>query len=233
MNVIQIKNMKKYYLLGKNVVSALRGINLNVEEGEFVALMGESGCGKSTLLNCISGIIKIDDGKIIIDNQDISILNDDEQSLIRSEKIGYVFQFFNLFPLLSAIDNIIFPMTLIKNKKKKDKKIMEQWNKKAHKLLEMVNLKDRKNHMPSEMSGGEQQRVAIARALANDPKIILLDEPTGNLDKKTGKIVMEILKKLHENGNTLIIATHNENIASYCSRIIKLSDGKVIEENEH
>lgn len=223
MHTIQIKNVKKNYLMGKKVVPALRGVNLSIKKGEFVSIMGTSGCGKSTLLNSMAGIIEIDDGEILVNEKNISAMNDDEISKMRLKHIGYVYQFYNLLPLLSAKDNVKLPLTMNGCTEKEADQI-------AFTLLEKVKLEDRADHLPSELSGGEQQRVAIARAIANKPTILLLDEPTGDLDGKTGTEIMNLLKDLHNEGNTIVMVTHDKNIASYGTRIIHISDGKIKEE---
>lgn len=203
-------------------VKALDNISLEIKKGEFVSIMGSSGSGKSTLMH-IMGCLDIPTaGKVIFEGEDVSRLNEAELAKIRNQKIGFVFQGFNLLPRTSALANVELPLiyTHLDNQKKEKKKAAE--------ILKMVGLEKRKNHFPSQLSGGEQQRVAIARALVNNPLIILADEPTGNLDSKTGKEIMEIFQELNKKGNTIIIVTHEARIARCAQRIIKLKDGKIV-----
>jgi putative ABC transport system ATP-binding protein len=201
-------------------VKALCGINLEVEKGDFVSIMGPSGSGKSTLLNCISSLDKPTKGNIFIDGEDISQLNENELAVFRRNKIGFVFQFFNLIPGLTALQNVELPM-IFKGISESERK------KRAENILKKVGLEKRVNSKPSQLSGGETQKVAIARALANDPVVIFADEPTGNLDSKSGKNVMEILKNLNKDNKTIVIVTHDQNIANQTNRIIKTCDGKI------
>ncbi|MEM5811227.1 MAG: ABC transporter ATP-binding protein [Candidatus Aenigmatarchaeota archaeon] len=220
-NIIELENVTKIYQLGLTQVVALNKINLKIKRNELVSIMGPSGSGKSTLLHLIGALDKPTYGKVYIDGIDLSNLTDDEMSKIRLEKIGFVFQFFNLYPTLTALENIELPMIIgERNKKERRKRAIE--------LLESVGLKNKANHYPSQLSGGERQRVAIARALANDPPIILADEPTGNLDSKSGEEIIKLLSNLHENNEkTIVLVTHNKNIAKYSERIIYLKDGKI------
>ena len=224
--MIETKDLCKYYNQGgHNEVKAVEKANIKIKKGDFVAIIGPSGSGKSTLLHLIGLLDRTSCGKIYFNGQDVSELSDDEMTRIRREKIGFVFQQFNLIPLLSALENVELPMT-INGKRDFDTK------KKAEKLLDMVGLGHRLDNKPPQMSGGEQQRVAIARALANDPEIILADEPTGNLDTKTGKEIINILKGMDKKGFTLVIITHDPQIAKVAQKVISLKDGKIIDGGE-
>jgi putative ABC transport system ATP-binding protein len=221
-NIIELQNLEKEYDLGPVKLQVLKGINLKIKKSEVVAIMGPSGSGKSTILHMLGILDRPSKGKVIIDGADVSKLDDDELAKIRREKIGFIFQFFYLIPSLTALKNVELPMTFLGGSVK-DKE------KKAKELLKMVGLEGRMTHRPSQLSGGESQRVAIARALANDPQIILADEPTGNLDSKSGKEIMEILQKLNkERKVTLIIVTHDSSIAKHAQRIISLKDGMIV-----
>jgi putative ABC transport system ATP-binding protein len=219
---IELRGIEKEYDLGPVKLKVLNDINLSIKKSEMVSIMGPSGSGKSTMLHMLGCLDRPTKGKVIIDGVDVSKLNDDELAKIRREKIGFIFQFFYLIPSLTALRNIELPMTFVNGNSKDNEK-------KAKELLKMVGLEGRMNHRPSQLSGGESQRVAIARAIANDPQIILADEPTGNLDSKSGKEVIEILKNLNkERGVTLIIVTHDSSIARQTKKIINLKDGKII-----
>jgi len=219
--MIQLKDIVKIYPMGKRELKVLQGINLNVEKGEMVAIMGPSGSGKSTLLNMIGLLDRPTSGSYILDGKEVSKLNSGELSAVRAQKIGFIFQSFNLLPYLSAISNVELGQ---KYASKIDSKV-------AREALATVGLADRMNHRPTELSGGEQQRVAVARALAKNPPIILADEPTGNLDSHSSKEIMSILVNLHKEQNiTLVMITHDSNIAHYCQRIVYLEDGLVIKE---
>lgn len=219
--ILEVKDVKKAYRMGNVSVSALKGVSFAVEEGEFVAILGPSGSGKSTLLHVIGGLDRPDMGTVFIDGVDIFTLNSNQLADVRLHKIGFVFQFFNLLPRLSALKNVELPLTLADVSEK-------EVSEKAKKLLALVGLKERINHRPAELSGGEQQRVAIARALINDPKIILADEPTGNLDTKTGWEIVELMRKLNaKKKQTFIIVTHDPSIAEQANRIIYVKDGVV------
>lgn len=220
--MIELKNLSKIYRMGEVEVRALHNINLKINDGEFVAIMGASGSGKSTLLNMLGCLDTPSSGHYLIDNIDVSEFNDSELAQIRNAKIGFIFQSYNLLPRLNAMANVELPLIYSGNYKDRHQKVMS--------ALQMVNLLNRAKHRPKEMSGGEQQRVAIARALANDPSIILADEPTGNLDSKSGQEIMAILKELHKKGITIIMVTHDENVASYAERVIRLKDGEIIED---
>ena len=219
---IIVENLHKTFLLGANAVPALRGINLQFQEHEFIGIMGPSGCGKTTLLNIIGGLDDPSRGTVYLEGDDLSKLNETEKAHLRRDKIGVVFQFYNLFPLLTAVENVMSPM-LFQGLSKKDA------HTKALQLLDDVGLQDRADHAPSELSGGQQQRVAIARAFANDPTIVLLDEPTGDLDSKSAFEILELLRELNQKGATFLVATHDPLVASYCNRIIHIKDGKVDE----
>ncbi len=223
--IIKLENVKKVYHLGEVLVEALRGINLSVRKGEFLAIMGPSGSGKSTCMNMIGCLDVPTSGRILLDNIDISKLHESELARIRGKLIGFVFQQFNLIPSLNALENVMLPM-MFQGKPRVER------IKKAMELLDLVGIKKRAYHKPSELSGGERQRVAIARALANDPEVILADEPTGNLDSKTGRLIMELLKKLNENGTTIVMVTHDEDLAKYADRIALIKDGVIIGEEK-
>ena len=218
--LIQLRDVCKNYKMGESTVSAVCGANLKINKGDFIAIMGPSGSGKSTLMNLV-GLLDIpNEGSILIEDRDISKLDESTLANIRGKKVGFIFQQFNLIQTLTAKENIMLPM-LFQNISN------EERNRKADELLLAFGLNDRSNHKPNELSGGQQQRVAIARALANDPEIILADEPTGNLDSKTGKEIMEFLKKLNKQGKTIIIVTHDINIARKAKKIIHIIDGEI------
>jgi putative ABC transport system ATP-binding protein len=218
--VLAMEGVSKSYTLGKLSVPVLHNIDLAINEGEFAAIMGPSGSGKSTLMNLIGCLDRPTCGKIIIGNMDTSILPDMELSRIRGKKIGFVFQTFNLISRLTALKNVELPMVYqdISGAKRV---------KRASELLEMLGLRDRMNHKPAELSGGQRQRVAIARALVNEPEILLADEPTGNLDSKTGQEIMQIFNNLHNEGRTILMVTHDQALAQNCDRIIRLKDGRI------
>ncbi len=215
--------MWKVYKMGSVEVEALRGVSLKIERGEFVAIMGPSGSGKSTLMNIMGLLDTPTRGKVYLMGRDVSRLGEDELAEIRGKTVGFVFQRFNLLPYLTALENVLLP-TLFLGEKREDR---------ARELLEAVGLGHRIHHLPSQLSGGEQQRVAIARALINDPEIILADEPTGNLDSKTGKQIMEIFRDLHKKGKTLILVTHDEEVAGYAERVVRIRDGRILSPGEH
>ena len=221
--VVETADLKKTYILGKVPVNALQGVNLKVEKGDFVAILGPSGSGKSTLLNMIGALDKPTEGKVFINGVDVSTLNDNQLADLR-RSIGFVFQFFNLIPRLNAIGNVELPMAvsdLGKNERRKH----------AEELLETVGLKERMKHKPAELSGGERQRVAIARALANNPEFLLMDEPTGNIDSKTAKEIIGLVKRLNKDeGVTIIMITHDQQLATQAKRIMKMLDGSIIKE---
>ncbi len=220
--IISLENIRKTYQLGEIEVNALRDVDLKIEKEEFIAIMGPSGSGKSTLLHMIGCLDRPTSGKIYLDGTDISKLNDSELARLRGEKIGFVFQFFNLYPTLNARENVELPM-LILERDRKEREI------KSSKLLKIVGLEKRADHLPSQLSGGERQRVAISRALANDPPLLLADEPTGNLDTKAGSEIMKFLDKLQEEEKvTVVMVTHEEHIAKYAERVVYLKDGKIV-----
>lgn len=220
--IIRLEQVWKVYSLGKVEVAALRGLNLDVKRGEFVAVMGPSGSGKSTAVNMIGCLDIPSKGRILLEDKDISHLSESALAQIRGKKIGFIFQQFNLISTLTALENVMLPMIF--------QDIPEdERRKKAWELLELVGLADRMQHKPSELSGGQQQRVAIARALANDPEVIIADEPTGNLDSKTGAMVLDFLKRLHkEEKRTIIMVTHDEQLAHAAERIEYLKDGIIV-----
>lgn len=219
--IIHLHNVNRYYHLGGNIVRAVDDMNLCVKEGDFVAIMGASGSGKSTTMNLVGNLDMPTHGKIYLDEKDTSQFSESDLAQLRGKKIGFIFQQFNLIPNLTAMENVMLPMMF----QKVDE---EDRIKKAKELLKLVKLEGRIDHYPGQLSGGEQQRVAIARALSNDPEIILADEPTGNLDSKTGEIVMEFLNKLHDEGKTIVIVTHDKNLAiKHAKEIYWLKDGKV------
>ena len=214
--------IKRYYIGQPNELQILNGISLNIHEGEFVSIVGASGSGKSTLMNIIGALDKPTEGQYLLNDTDISKLSDKQLSDIRNKEIGFVFQTFNLIPRTTALKNVELPM-LYAGVSKKDR------TKRAKELLELVEMQDRSTHKPNELSGGQKQRVAIARAMANNPSIILADEPTGALDSKTGHLVMDIFHKLHkEEGKTIVLITHSPELAAETERIITISDGSVI-----
>ncbi|MFB6241248.1 MAG: ABC transporter ATP-binding protein [Candidatus Nanosalina sp.] len=219
MSLITLSEVVKKYQLGETEVNALRGSNVSIEEGEFVAVMGPSGSGKSTLMNMIGALDTPTSGEVNIDGEEIEDMTEDQLALLRSKKIGFVFQEFNLINSMNAMQNVALPMIFRGTPKK-------QRIERASELLERVGLGDRKKFNPSELSGGQRQRVSIARALANDPDIVLADEPTGNLDTETGESIMELLTELNEKGKTIIMVTHDPNDAEYADRIIEIVDGK-------
>ena len=218
--VIQLQNITREFVVGRQIVRALRGINLDILVNEYVALMGPSGSGKSTLMNIIGCLDTPTDGTYLLNNKNVSRLVDDELAEIRNSEIGFVFQTFNLLPRFTALDNVALPL------------VYAGWSKKdrlerAAEVLEQVGLADRMTHNPNELSGGQRQRVAVARALVNNPSIILADEPTGNLDTKTSHEILLLFNEIHEKGNTVIMVTHEEDIAMHAKRIIRLRDGIV------
>lgn len=221
-SIIKLENVWKVYKMGDVEVKALQGLNLEVKEGESLAIMGPSGSGKSTAVNMIGCLDVPTKGKILLDSHDISRLSESELATIRGRKIGFIFQQFNLIPTLTALENVALPIVF----QSVDR---EKRNERAMDLLHIVDLDDRMEHKPAELSGGEQQRVAIARALANDPEVILADEPTGNLDSGTGEAVMNFLEKLNrKEGKTIITVTHDSNVAKHADRIEYLKDGKIV-----
>ncbi len=218
--IIHLENIRKSYFLGKQELPVLKGVSLDVYKNEYVALMGPSGSGKSTLMNILGCLDSPTGGKYVLNGQDVSRMPDDELAAVRNKEIGFVFQQFNLLPRLTAAENVALPL-IYSGIPKKER--MER----AEAVLEKVKLVDRMHHKPNELSGGQCQRVAIARALINDPAIILADEPTGNLDSKTSYEIMDILGKIHADGNTVMLVTHEEDISMFARRIIRLKDGLI------
>lgn len=219
--MIKIKNVSKIYHVGDVETRALDGVSFEIKKGEFVAIMGPSGSGKSTLMHILGALDTPTDGQYLLDGQNVENLNDDELAEIRNKKIGFVFQAYNLLPRISALKNVILPMMYAGVP-------MEEREQRARKFLKMVGLEDRMEHRSNQLSGGQQQRVAIARALVLDPAIILADEPTGNVATKQAEEIMEIFDKLHKQGHTIIMITHEEDIAKHAKRIIRLKDGKIV-----
>ena len=224
--MIKIEHLKKSYFLGDEEIKAINDVTLEVQKGEYLAIVGPSGSGKSTLMNIIGLLDVADSGKYILDGLDISHANEDKLAKIRNEKIGFIFQSFNLLIKLDALENVEVPLIYKGYTEEKARA-------RAYELLESVGLKGREKHTPNQLSGGQQQRVAIARALACNPEIILADEPTGALDSKTGADIMNELEKLNKNGQTIILITHDINIASRAKRIVRISDGKLYEEGKN
>ena len=218
--IVEAINLKKTYMLGKVPVNALRGVNLKVEGGDFFAILGPSGSGKSTLLNLIGALDKPTEGKMLIEGVDVSTLSDNQLADLR-RRVGFVFQFFNLIPRFTARENVELSMSIADMSRTERRK-------QAENLLETVGLKERMNHKPAELSGGEQQRVAIARALVNNPRFLLMDEPTGNIDSKTANEILGLLKRLNEEkGVTIIMVTHDQGLAKQSKRIVQMLDGLV------
>lgn len=223
--MIQINNMCKLYRMGDNVINALNNVTLHINKHEFVAIIGPSGSGKSTLMNMLGCLDVPTSGTYFLDGHEISKLNDNELADIRNQKIGFIFQGFNLLQKLTAVENVELPLIYqgVGSKERHGR---------SKKALEIVGLGDRIDHRPNELSGGQQQRVAIARALVSDPPIILADEPTGNLDTKSGTEIMRILKELNANGNTIVLITHDNNVALQAQRMVRIQDGEIIEDKE-
>jgi len=224
MKIIELKGIKKYFQVGTQVVKALEGITLDINKNEYVGLMGTSGSGKSTLMNILGCLDSPTAGSYNLNNQTVSELTDNELAEIRNKEIGFVFQTFNLLPRATALENVMLPLVYAGMAK-------EDRIERATEVLKQVHLADRMDHKPNELSGGQRQRVAVARALVNRPSIILADEPTGNLDSKTSIEIMGLFEEIHKSGNTVIIVTHEEEIAAHTHRIIRLKDGLVEFEN--
>jgi len=227
--LIEVQELTKVYGKGTIAVKALRGIDAAVEKGEFVAIMGPSGSGKSTLMNILGCLDRPTEGTYILDSEDVSKLSKNELARVRNRKIGFIFQSYNLLPRLNAVKNVMLPLLYNLDNGKSDAEHNEQ----AIAALEVVGLGDRMHHKPNQLSGGQQQRVAIARALINDPAIILADEPTGNLDTRSAVDIMQILHQLHANGATIVMVTHELDIAEHAGRVIYLRDGQIISDKEH
>jgi putative ABC transport system ATP-binding protein len=219
-SVIKLEDIRKSYFMGKQELQVLKGVTLDILKNEYVALMGPSGSGKSTLMNILGCLDSPSDGKYILNGHDVSTMLDNELAEIRNKEIGFVFQQFNLLPRLSALENVALPLVYAGIPKKIRNEMAEE-------VLRKVDLADRSHHKPNELSGGQCQRVAIARALVNNPSIILADEPTGNLDTKTSYEIMNIFSKIHEDGNTVVLVTHEEDISNYAKRVIRLRDGLI------
>ena len=219
--VISLDNVQKVYQAGRRQVQALATIDLKIERGEWVAILGPSGCGKSTLLNLLSGIDRPTSGTVTVLENDLTTMSEEQIARWRGRSIGIVFQFFQLMPTLTAFENVVLPMQINSRRKSSAR---------ARELLDRVGIKDLAGNFPNELSGGEQQRVAIARALANDPPILLADEPTGNLDSASGQLVLELLDETWRDGATLIMVTHDPDVATFASRIISMRDGSIVED---
>jgi lipoprotein-releasing system ATP-binding protein len=227
--ILSATSIKKFFRQSENVLHILKGIELQVEEGEVVAVVGPSGAGKSTLLHILGGLDVPDEGEVLLCSQNVFRLNDVQRSKLRNESIGFVFQFYHLLPEFTALENVILPV-LIKEDKRKDRKVED----KGLEMLERVGLKDRVHHKPQQLSGGEQQRVAIARALINEPKVVFCDEPTGNLDSRTGGEIIKLLMDLNrKNRQTFVIVTHDESISELAHRTLFMKDGQLIEQNNN
>lgn len=224
--IIELKDIKKEYKIGTEEIHALSGVTLNIFKNEYVALMGPSGSGKSTLMNMLGCLDSPTSGEYILNKLAVAQMSDNELAEVRNKQIGFVFQTFNLLPRSTTLENVMLPLVYAGIDKNKREEM-------ATKVLEQVGLGNRMSHRPNELSGGQRQRVAIARALVNNPAIILADEPTGNLDSKTSVEIMGLLEDIHKNGNTIILVTHEEDIASHAHRIVRLKDGKVESDNEN
>lgn len=221
--ILQVRNLKKYYGKGDTLVKALDGVNLDIEAGKFTAIIGSSGSGKSTLLNMLGGLDRPTSGSIKVGHTELSELNSEEATVFRRQQIGFVFQNYNLVPVLNVWENIIFPVAI--DGKKPDKKFIMQ-------VVKLLGLEKKLDGMPNQLSGGQQQRVAIARALVNNPKIILADEPTGALDSKSGTQVMKLFERLNEEGVTVIMITHDANIAGHAKKVLRILDGEIADDSQ-
>lgn len=221
-SIIQLKNVCKEYKMGDSIVHAIQNVTLDIKKGEFIAIIGPSGSGKSTLMNLVGALDVANRGDIFLDNINIEHLEESELAQIRGRKIGFVFQTFNLLPMLTALENVMLPL-LFQGCPRKERE------ERAKKILLELGLENREQHLPSELSGGERQRVAIGRALAINPEMILADEPTGNLDSKTGLEIMDLFTNLHKKGKTIILVTHDLNLIRYATKVLKIQDGRVVE----
>ena len=219
--IIKLDNVKKHYLMGESTVKALDGVDVKINKGDFVVIIGPSGSGKSTMMNMVGALDLPTKGEIYLDEQNIANLRESELAQIRGSKIGFVFQTFNLIPTLTSLENIMLPMIFQGINK-------QERIKRAEKILEDVKLTHRRNHLANELSGGERQRVAIGRALANNPEVILADEPTGNLDTKTGAEILKLFVELNKKGKTIILVTHDLDLIKYANKVLKLKDGKIV-----
>jgi putative ABC transport system ATP-binding protein len=227
MPILETKALRKQYSLGAHTVDALAGVDFTVEKGEFVAIMGPSGSGKSTLLHLLGGLDKPSDGEVTLADRRLSVLNDNQTTVVRRHNVGFIFQFFNLLPTLTAEENVALPLII-------DGQNLRKHQARIDALLELVGLSDRRRHKPDQLSGGEQQRVAIARALVTDPAIVLADEPTGNLDSKTGTAIMDLLRRsCDELGQTVVVVTHDPRASAYADRVVFLRDGQIVREVTH
>ena len=219
--LLEAVGLRKRYVMGEVSVEALRGVDFVDKRGEFVAIMGPSGSGKSTLLHLLGGLDDPTDGEVLLAGQPLAQLSDDRLTLIRRRQVGFVFQFFNLLPTLTAAENVALPLLI-------DGRRLEDYEERVADLLALVGLADRAGHRPDQLSGGEQQRVAIARAFVNDPEVVLADEPTGNLDSAAGEEILRLLRRMRdEKGQTIVMVTHNEHAAEYADRIVRLRDGRI------
>ncbi|NIM17225.1 MAG: ATP-binding cassette domain-containing protein [Candidatus Aminicenantes bacterium] len=221
--MLRLNDLKKHYQMGETIVRALDGVDLSIQKNEFVAVMGASGSGKSTLLNILGCLDTPTEGSYVLNGTEVSHLDDDELSIIRNEHLGFVFQSFNLLPRYNALKNVSLPLMYSERSPSEHKE-------RAAEMLELVGLGNRMHHRPSQLSGGERQRVAIARALVNEPDIIMADEPTGNLDTSTSTEILALLQQLHHRGQTIIMVTHEKDIATYANRVILLKDGRIIDD---
>lgn len=223
MTILEAKALRKQFALGGHTVDALAGVDFALKKGEFVALMGPSGSGKSTLLHLLGGLDKPTDGEVSVDGRPLTVLNDNQVTLVRRRNIGFVFQFFNLLPILTAEENVALPLMI-------DGQNLTKYQERIDRLLDLVGLLDRRHHRPEQLSGGEQQRVAIARALVTEPAVVLADEPTGNLDSKNGAAIMSLLRRsCDELGQSIVVVTHDPRAATYADRVIFLKDGHVVD----
>ena len=227
MSILETSSLGKQYVMGEHQVNALVAVDFVVEKGEFVAIMGPSGSGKSTLLHLLGGLDKPSDGEVTLAGHRFSVLSDNEATLVRRHNVGFVFQFFNLLPTLSAEENVALPLII-------DGQNLSKYQARIDTVLELVGLSDRRHHKPDQLSGGEQQRVAVARALVTEPAIVLADEPTGNLDSKTGTAIMDLLRRsCDELGQTIIVVTHDSRAAAYADRTVFLKDGQIVRQVTH